>query len=445
MTQTRPSLRSSHLALGVGLALVFAPATARAAAMTAEAFNSVLLLLCAVSAGYVLSHLALERLSRRYVVSADVQYVLLGIVLGPLLGIIDTALSREIRPVLSLGSGALGMLAGLELKQAADRSTGGWGPAIVITACTLLTVVGIPLAALHVLGYDAGNEDAWTGALIAAGAAALSTTDGGVRAMAAFLGSRGSFAARAAAVARISKALATVGFGLLFALVPGDSELHMRTPTAALQALGIQIAAGTALGLLFAASVYRKLDDRVLLTVLIGTIFLSAGIARSTHVSAIFVSFVAGAVFSVASPRAPEVTAMLGNIKRPFVIALFFFAGLEWVAGPAWTFLLVVPYLALRWLGRRLGGALSRRLTRPQQDYGPPLLPAGGLTVAFLLSLRLSFPNVPGLQEAYGPLVLALILTEFGALRAIRRWLIDVDDVPPELRDRRGFDPEGAS
>jgi Kef-type K+ transport system membrane component KefB len=434
----------SVLALGLGLAL--APGVAHAATMTDEAFSSILLLLSAVSAGYVLTHLAVERLSRRYVVSADVQYVLLGIVLGPVLGIIDTALSRDIRPVLSLGAGALGMLAGLELKPAADRRTGGWGPAIAIAICTTLMVVAVPLAILHLLGHDPASGDAWTGGVIAAGAVALSTTDGGVKAMAAFLGSRGSFAARAAAVARISKAIATVGFGLLFALIADDPDLQMRTPRAALEALGVQAAAGTALGLLFAASVYRKLDDRVLLTVLIGTIFLAAGIARSTHVSAIFVSFVAGAVFSVTSKRAAEVTGMLASIKRPFVIALFFFAGLEWVAGPAWTFVLVLPYLLLRWLGRRLGGAIGRRLTLPRQDYGPPLLPAGGLTIAFLLSLRLSFQGVPGLREAYGPLLVAVILTEFGALRAIRRWLIDVDDVPPELRDRRGgFDPEGAS
>jgi hypothetical protein len=129
---------------------------------------------------------------------------------------------------------------------------------------------------------------------------------------------------------------------------------------------------------------------------------------------------------------------MLAGIKRPFVIALFFFAGLEWVAGPVWTFALVLPYLVLRWAGRRLGGAVGRRLTTPHQNYGAALLPSGGLTIAFLLSLRLSFSHVPGLREAYGPLLVAVILTEFGALRAIRRWLIDVDDIPPERRDRRG-------
>jgi Kef-type K+ transport system membrane component KefB len=402
--------------------------------MTDEAFSSILVLLSAVSAGYVLAHVAAQRLARRYMVASDVQYVLLGIVLGPVLGIIDTNVARDIRPALSLGAGALGLLAGLELKSAARRSVGAWGPAISVAVCTVVMVVGVPVAVIYLLvGYDPTSHDVWLGGVIAAGAVALSTTDDTVRAMAAFLGARGSYAIRATAVARISKAIATAGFGVLFALIADDPDLRMRTAVGAAEALGVQIVAGSALGLLFAASVYRKLDDRVLLTVLVGTIFLAAGIARSTHVSAIFVSFVAGAVFSISSRRAGHVTNMLVGIKRPFVIAL-----LEWVAGPAWTFVLVLPYLLLRWAGRRLGGALGRRSTEPRQDYGAPLLPAGGLTVAFLLSLRLSFSHVPGLREAYGPLLVAVILTEFGALRAIRRWLLDVDDVPPERRDRRG-------
>jgi Kef-type K+ transport system membrane component KefB len=427
----------------VGAALTMLPRPAHAAAMSDEAFYSILLLFSAVSAGYVLTHVAVERIARRYIVSADVQYVLLGIVVGPLLGIIDTSLARDIRPVLSLGAGALGMLAGLELRAASERRIGAWGPALAVAVGTTLMVVGVPLAVLHLLGHDPTSGNAWTGAIVTAGAVALSTTDSSVLAMAAFLRPRGAYAARAAAVARISKALATVGFGILFALIPDDPESGVRAPLVALQSVGVQVAAGVALGLLFAASVYRKLDDRVLLAVLVGTIFFAAGIARTVQVSAIFVCFVTGVVFSLSSRRAVEVTSMLQGIKRPFVIALFFFAGLEWVAGPLWTFTLIIPYLLLRFAGRRIGGAIGRRLTTPPADFGAALLPAGGLTVAFLLSLRLSFHGVPGLREAYGPLLVAVILTEFGALRAIRRWLLDVDDVPPERRDRGGFDAQG--
>lgn len=402
--------------------------------MSDEAFYGIILLLSAVSAGYLLSHLAVERLSRRTIVVPDVQYVVLGVVLGPLLGLIDTDRAHDLRPVLSLGGAALGMLAGLRLRE----TQGDWAPSISIALATGAMVIGLPLAVLSGLGYDVQDGTAWTGAVIGAGVVALMTTESTVRAMTSFLGARGPGGSRAAGVATQTTALAIIGYGILFALVPSGSELRMRSPLVALEAVGIEIAGGILLGVLFAASMYRKLDDRVLLAVLVGTIFLAAGIARTTHVSAIFLSFVAGVTFSAASRRAADVTRMLSGIKRPFVIALFFFAGLEWVSGPAWTFALVPAYLLLRWAGRRLGGVIGKRLSPHRHDYSAAVLPAGGLTVAFMLGLRLSFPDLPGLRETYGALLVAVVLTDLGAVRAIRRWLIDVDDVPPAGRERRG-------
>jgi Kef-type K+ transport system membrane component KefB len=402
--------------------------------MSDEAFYGILLLLSAVSAGYVLSHLVVERLSRRMIVVPDVQYVVLGVVLGPLLGVIDTERAQDLQPVLSLGGAALGMLAGLRLREAA----GDWAPSIAIAVATASMVIGLPLLLLSGLGYDIMDGEAWTGAVIGAGVVALMTTETTVRAMTSFLGAHGPGGVRAAGVATQTTALAILGYGILFALVASGSELRMRSPLVGLEAMGIELAGGILLGLLFAASVYRKLDDRVLLAVLVGTIFLAAGIARTTHVSAIFVSFAAGVTFSAASRRAREVTEKLNGIKRPFVIVLFFFAGLEWVSGPPWTLALVPAYLLLRWLGRRVGGVVGKRLSPRRHDYSVAVLPAGGLTVALMLGLRLSFPELPGLRETYGALLIAVVLTDLLSVRPIRRWIIDVDDVPPAGRERRG-------
>ncbi len=410
------------------------PAPAGESTMSDDAFYGILLLLTAVSAGYVISHVAVERLSRRYIVVADVQYVVLGVVLGPLLGVIDSARTDDIRPVLSLGCGALGMLAGLRLRPA----VGDWAPAISIALATAAAVIGLPLALMQALGVDLVDGGAVTGALIAAGVVAMMATESSVWAMASFLGARGAVTPRAAGVATQSAALSIVGLGLLFALVPSAPELQLRSPMLVLETVGVQVGGGAALGLLFAASVYRKLDDRVLLAVLVGTVFLAAGVARTTHVSTIVVSFVAGVVFSAASKRAPEVTEMLNGIKRPFAITLFFFAGLEWVSGPAWTYALVPAYLGLRWAGRRAGGLVGQRLTPHHHDYAAAVLPSGGLAVALMLGLRLSYPDLPGLRETYGALLVAVVLSDIAAMRAIRRWLIDVDDVPPAGRERRG-------
>jgi Kef-type K+ transport system membrane component KefB len=178
--------------------------------------------------------------------------------------------------------------------------------------------------------------------------------------------------------------------------------------------------------------VYRKLENRVLLTVLVGTVFLAAGVARSAEMSTIFVCFVAGLVFGRASRRSEQVTKMLIGVRRPFVTALFFFAGLEWVTGPLWTMLLIVPFVLLRWLGRSFGGWIGARLTKPHYNYGPVTLSSGGLSVAFILSLRLVYADVPGIREVYAPLLLSIIFIELLSTRPIRRWLIDVADVPPE-------------
>jgi Kef-type K+ transport system membrane component KefB len=406
--------------------------------MSDDTFYGILLLLTAVGVGYVISHVAVERLSRRHLVVADVQYVVLGVVLGPLVGIVDPTRTEALRPVLLLGCGALGMLAGLRLRQ----SRGDWWVAGGVSVATAGIAIGAPWLLMQAVGDDVAGAHAFTGALISAGVVAMMTTDSGVLAMARYLGARGVASPRAAGVAAQSAALAIVGYGGLFALVPNGDALQFRGPVVMLQNVAVQIGAGGALGLLFAASVYRKLDERVLLAVLVGTVFLAAGVARTMHVSTVFVCFVVGLVFSLASPRAPEVTVMLDGIKRPFVITLFFFAGLEWVSGPAWSYAAVPVYLGLRWAGRRAGGLLGQRLTRQPRDYAAALLPAGGLAVALLLGLRVSYPDLPGLRETYGALLAAVVLSDILALRAVRRWVIDADDVPVAGRERRGgFDP----
>src|SRR5690606_13061087 len=86
------------------IATVMVPATASAAPMSEAAFRQILLLLSVVSVGYIVTHLAVERLSRRFGLGRDIEAILLGVVLGPLLGIIDPELGRDIRPILSLGA-----------------------------------------------------------------------------------------------------------------------------------------------------------------------------------------------------------------------------------------------------------------------------------------------------------------------------------------------------
>jgi Kef-type K+ transport system membrane component KefB len=399
--------------------------------MSDETFYRILLLLSVVSVGYVITHVTVERLSRRFALAGGIEYVVLGVVLGPLLGILDASMARDIRPMLLLGAGALGMLAGLELAPA-ERQRGAWRAAISITICTAVVVIGAPLGLAWLLGYDLLGEQAWTAALLLAGVVAVGSDGSVVQTVAQTIGARGPAPAIGEAVATRVRALATIGFGLLYALIDKQATLHLREPLEVAWALGLQLGAGVVLGLLFGVIVHRKLDDRTMLTVVVGMVLLAGGLAFTLGVSAIFVNFVAGLTFARSSPLAADATRMMRSIKQPFVIALYFFAGLEWVLGELWVYLLIIPFVVLRRLGRRLGGLLGGRTAGWGSDYAPATIAPGGLTLAFALSFRLIYRTTPGVIDVYGPLVLALVLLELVSQRAVRRWLVDVTDVAPQ-------------
>lgn len=402
--------------------------------MSDETFYEIVLLLSVVSVGYVITHLVVEKLARRFAFAGGIEYVVLGIVLGPLLGIIDPEMAHDIRPVLLLGAGALGMLAGLELGPSSEpvRVRGGWRAALAITLGTALALIGLPLVIAWSLGYAIEGERAWTAALLLAGIVALGSDGTQLRSIARELGAKGPAPAVGVAIAARVRAIATLGFGMLYALVEKSEVLSLRDPLGVLQAFGLQIVAGVVIGLLFGVVVHRKLDGRTLLTVVVGMIFLAGGFAFAMGVSAIFVNFVAGLTFARTSPFAGDATKTMHSIKQPFVIALYFFAGLEWVMGAAWVYLLIVPFLLLRWLGRKLGGVIGGRLAGWGTDLSPATYAPGGLSLAFTLSIGLLYRKVPGIVDIYGPLVTTLVLLELSSLRALRRWLVDVADVAPE-------------
>ncbi len=402
--------------------------------MSDDTFYEIVLLLSVVSVGYVITHLAVERLSQRFLFAGGVEYVLLGVVLGPLLGIINFEAARDLRPVLLLGAGALGMLAGLELGPSFERvkARGAWRAAVCITLLTALTVIVLPLVGAVGLGYDIRGEQAWTAALLLAGIVALGSDGAVVRTVSAAIGARGPTAEFGVSVATRVRALATIGFGVLYAVVDKGDVLMLRDPMVMLQAFVLQVGAGVIIGLLFGAVVYRKLDERTLLAVVVGMVFLAGGFAFAMGVSAIFVNFVAGLTFARTSPHAGEATRTMYSIRQPFVIALYFFAGLEWMTGELWVYALIVPFVFLRQVGRRIGGWLGGRLSGWSTDLTPATFAPGGLSIAFTLSIGLLYRQVPGVEDVYGPLVTALVLLELASLRTVRRWLVDVSDVAPK-------------
>jgi Kef-type K+ transport system membrane component KefB len=194
---------------------------------------------------------------------------------------------------------------------------------------------------------------------------------------------------------------------------------------------------GASLGVFFGLYLRRDLGEEQLLTVLLGIIVFTSGLAYYLRLSPIFVNFLLGVVLNMMGRGARLIEGTLSSFERPLYIVLFFFAGgslalsgIEW-----WVLLLVIPYLLLRYLGRWLGGLLSVRLAGA--DYRIPplgrvLLVPGGLSVAMLLNFEEAFGDrLAYINSMYAAMLLAVVLSEVHGHGRARSWLIDATDVDP--------------
>ena len=412
------------------------------AAVANETFERILTGFAIVGVAYLVSHLLFERIARRFAVVSGVEYVLLGALAGPAFGLISGEVRTSLHPFMVLGTSAIGMSAGIELvlRRGSLRDLVAAG---MISAATAVAVAGPPLLGLLWLG-TAEDLFVWALPLVAAVAVALCADVGPVRAFAAFFDADTPEIQRAERVAAFASAIGIVTFGALFCLSDGLGPGPNYDAPTALRLAAFQTLAGALIGVVFTVFLRQRLSAERLLTVVIGMVIFTAGLAYFVHVSALATNFLVGVVVANASGQAGEVRRMLRGIRRPLYIVLFFFVGLDLIVDvPWWSHLLALPYVYLRLWGRRIGGALARRVGGAgASNLGHALIAPGGLSVGLCLMTLLFFAEGgydPTMRQAVAALVAGVVLSELLAYMLTRRWIIDAADVPPERAGRSGF------
>lgn len=408
-----------------------------AAAGGGTEIRSLLVLLGIIAAAYLITHLLVERLQRRFGFVTGVEYIVLGVLVGPVLGLLEARTMEMFTPAIVLGTGSLGLLSGMRLR------FGGFGAmdlealrvAMWVTLGTSLTLLGLPLLIMW-LTLPAAQISAALPILLGVNAIALAADPGPIQALRRFLLARGSAADLATRACEMCAALAVIAFGLMFCINNPGSVL-LREEFAPLEWLALHLSIGLLLGALFATFLRRDLSEEQTLTVIIGVVIFTSGLAYSIKLSPIFVNFILGVVLTNLSRHGAEVEKKLKNVERPLYIILFFSAGAK-IAFESlwWVYMLVVPALLLRLGGRSLGAFLAARTAEePSPSLGRVLLTPGGLSVAMALNFLEVYGVTPLARASYTALILFILGSEILSYRRTRSWLIDYTDVPPGTID----------
>ncbi len=431
----RPRLLALTLfALGLWPALALASGGGGGDGGTAM-FQNILLILTVVGVAYLISHLLLDRIQRRVGFVTGAEYIVLGAVVGPVFGLLDAGALEQFTPAVVLGTGSLGLITGIriDLRRSDTVEPEPVRIALWITLLTALTVVALPTLALSLYAAP-GTAQTWLPAILCAGAVALVADPGPLQALQKFLSARGDSTFAAIKVARLCASLAVISFGTVFCMYDHDA-VFLPQSLATLDWFLIHLILGAVLGVIFGSFLRRGFEDEKLLTVIIGTVVFTSGIAYYLRLSPIFVNFILGVVLINTCRTADKVASRLDSIERPLYIALFFFAGASIdLSAPWWSYLLVVPYILLRTTGRLAGGLIAMR-TSPVEPrlpaLGRVLFAPGALSVAMLLDFQQVYGGTAVTTVAYSGLLLAVIFSEIFSYVRTRSWLIDYTDVPP--------------
>ncbi|MEQ1565048.1 MAG: hypothetical protein ABMA64_05375 [Myxococcota bacterium] len=401
--------------------------------------STMLLLLGVVAGAYLLTHFVVERAQRTFLFVSGIEYLVLGVALGPHVvpEVAPLADLNRLGPVFAFAAGWLGLLYGLELQVIGRPRPTEAGP-------PLLRVARIGLV-------DAATSGA---ALTLAAAGWLSWTGqpaSQVWPTAAFLGCAAAAGSGSAVdvlrsrypelpsqllpllgrVGRLGDLLAVVAFGFVFCVfhVGGTRTAEPIGPREwALLTVGM----GLVLGALFFSFVGDDQTENNVFLAMVGILLFSSGAAFFLHLPALTVNLVLGA-FLAQTRTGPRIRTELVRTAKPASLVLLLFAGSQWRPVPLDQALLaVVGFVGVRALAKTLAAAVSTVGTPFGAGTSRGMLGQGEVTVAMALAFRLVYDG-PAVDVAYTAVLGGLIVHDFVGPRLLRALLVDSGEIREEL------------
>lgn len=325
------------------------------------------------------------------ILETGLPFVLLGALLGPGLGLLDSATLRFLEPLLALGIGWVGASFGARLEwrmlRRVSRRTWLVGTALALPVLLITGVTAFALVrSVRPLGDAWGRPFAAT-ALILAGAATTAASWRGPK-----LGRR--------------NALLDTLFGAV-AVAAGFALYH---PHVALRSIALTVIASAALGGLFAALArWQDLTDGGVAIALTGVIVWGAGFSYALALSPFVVCAVIAAVIVSLSPDAVRhsTQTVLRRFEIPLYAAFLIIAGALLRHFTVWIIpaavLLALLRAAVRWVTVRFGLDQGDPIWRslpfpPPREFGYPAMRQGATAIA----LAAGFDFVRGASGAGG-------------------------------------------
>ncbi|MDX1674872.1 MAG: cation:proton antiporter [Longimicrobiales bacterium] len=342
-------------------------------------------------------------LGPRLVLATGSHFLLVGLLLGPVLGLLTLEVIGQLEALFALGLGWVGLLFGLQLDrgQLAQFPVGWLLFTAVQAIVTLAVFAGLAFLAFGLAG--ARSPDL-TVILWGTAATAAVSTPAGVALIGGRYRVQGPVTRLLMFVASLDAAIGILALQAVYAVYHPSTAILVEMN--GWLWLAIAAAAGVVFGVLFLWMTRPKPERDELILFLLGLAVFEAGTAFYLGLSPLFVCMVTGIVIANLSPSRKRVYSILQGWEKPVYVVILILAGALLGAGTWLALPLAAGYVLLRGLGKLGGGAVARGLI-PGRDAVPAgvglgLVPQGGISLAMALSAALTYGAIAGPGAATG-------------------------------------------
>lgn len=374
---------------------------------------TILQLIAILAIGYLSAHYLIGRLQTRYFFASGVEYILLGLLVGPqVTGVLTGKVVEQLMPAMSLALGSLGLIAGLQIRFRDLFEVKGdfWRVAFLELLSTILLVGGsFALIFWYLLSGGMTGADrvvaVATGALVLATTAVVSNESMARLVIDHYRGAFGRHGQLLIFASRFDAVIGVVIFGLIFCLFHTGETSGIRPLTRA-EWVAVSLGFGVVLGVLFYLFLGGERNKERLLLALIGIVIFSSGTAYYLRLSPLFINLVLGVMLANTSRIRGELLEVLSAIEKPLYVVLLVFAGAAWQVELSERWMAVLGatalYLILRFAGKWLGGWLATRSAGDAEEgerrpiaghIGRGMLAQGGLAVAMVINYEQVYHN----------------------------------------------------
>lgn len=329
-------------------------------------------------------------------ITTGTHFLFLGLLLGPVLGLLTPAVIQQLQPFMALGLGWIGLLFGLQL----DRQHIGQFPLSYLLFTLLQAAVTFALFwAVGWFGFEiAGRAGPGVDvAILTAAATAAVSTPAGVAIVTRNFTVEAKLAQLLFYVASLDALVGILALQLTYAVyrpVPVPAALGWPVW------LGMAVAAGVIFGVFFLWLARPKPVRDELTLFLLGLGIFSSGTALYLGASPLFVAAITGMLIGNLSPSRSRVYSILHAWDKPIYVIVLILAG-AMITLSTWVVLpLAAGYLLLRGAGKALAGAVASVVVplpfRIPATTGFGLIPQGGISLAMALSAALTYGAIAG-------------------------------------------------